>query len=220
MRQTLALQARLDAEAEAQGQRAMAAQAGRDAAERKRVKQTKDRVRRCIEDAIRAETDGADTESLLLDLDERLDDPDILDELGLRPIGVIVAGICDDLGLKVDLRYFSDAELGFDMATMRPGMERGAGAAGVDGAQARDGAGRDGLSGDAGAWVAGGFSSASGADRPADTVGPPPAVPWPAFSAVGRAPPDGDGACQAVNSFEGSFCEGPPCATQGGSGEV
>ena len=215
VRQTLALQARLDSEA---GLQAVAARTGREAAERKRVKQTKDRVRGCVEDAIRAGADGGDAEALLLDLDERLDDPEIVDELGSRPIGVIVAGICDDLGVKVDLRYFSDAELGFDMATMRPGAVRGAGTAGVDGVEARDGAGRDGLSGDAGALVAGGFPCASGADRSADTGGPPPAVPWPAFSAVGRAPPEGDGACQAVNSFEGSFCEGPPCAMQGGSG--
>lgn len=118
VRQTLALEARLDAEGQAGA--VSAVQAGRAAAERKRVKQVKERIRRCVEDAIRAETDGSDTESLLLDLEERLEDPDIEDELGNRPIGVVVAGICADLRIEVDLSHFTDAELGVDTASMGP----------------------------------------------------------------------------------------------------
>ena len=201
VRQTLALQARLDAVADVQAQLAAAARAGRAAAERRRVKQMKDRVRGCVEEAIRAESDGGDAEALLLDLDERLDDPEIVDELGSRPIGAIVAGICDDLGVKVDLRYFSDAELGFDRAAMRPGADRAAETVGVDleeGVDARDEPGQDGVSRlggsfcDAGAGMTG-VEGISRPERTGDTGGPPPSVPWPAFAAVGRAPPDGDG---------------------------
>ncbi len=209
VRQTLALQAKLDAEAEVQVKQANAARAGREAAERKRVKQTKDRVRRCVEDAIRSGTDVGDAEALLLNLDERLDDPDIVDELGSRPIGVIIAGICGDLGVKVDLRYFTDAELGFDPAMMARGVGRGPGApepSRLEGVEAEDKPGQDGSFGDAGAVVAsaaGGFPYTAGAERSADTGGPPPAVPWPGFAAIGRPPPDGGGPTEATNSSEG-----------------
>ena len=125
VRQTVALEARLasDALAQSQGreQREAAAEARLAASERARVRKQKDRVRGLVEAAISAEAEGRDGENLRLDLDERLEDPDVEAELGWRPIGVIVAAICDDLGIKADLSHFTDAELGFDFAAMRPG---------------------------------------------------------------------------------------------------
>ncbi len=116
VRQTVALAARLTAEARERGRQDVLDEATRSAAERRRTKQKKERVRRLVEDAISADTDAGDAEGLRLDLDERLDDPEIEDELGRRPIGVVVLRICRDLGVDVDLRHFSDAELGFDIA--------------------------------------------------------------------------------------------------------
>ena len=126
VRQTVALEARLAADAQAREREGAVAQASRAAAERKRLKQQKERVRRLVEDAISADADAGDGEGLRLDLDERLEDPDIEDELGRGPIGVVVLGICKDLGVEFDLRHFSDAELGFDI----PSAERGGAAGG------------------------------------------------------------------------------------------
>ena len=123
VRQTVALEARLASDAlervQGRAQREAAAEARLAASERTRVRRQKDRVRGLVEAAISAEAEGRDGENLRLDLDERLEDPDVEAELGWRPIGVIVAAICDDLGIKVDLSHFTDAELGFDFAAMR-----------------------------------------------------------------------------------------------------
>jgi hypothetical protein len=125
VRQTLALEARLDADAEAQALQVSAAQKSREAARLREAKKQKDRVRRHVEGAIAANDDGRDAEALELELDERLEDPDYEDELGGRPIGVIVAGICGALGVKVDLRHFTDAEL--DYRFTPPGRRADAG---------------------------------------------------------------------------------------------
>jgi hypothetical protein len=122
VRQTLALEARLDAEAEAQARQVSSAQKSREAARLREARKQKDRVRRYVEEAIAANDDGRDAEGLELELDERLEDPDYEDELGERPIGVIVAGICGALGVKVDLRHFTDAEL--DYRFTRPDFRR------------------------------------------------------------------------------------------------
>ena len=116
VRQTVALAARLTAEARERGRQDVLDEAVRSAAERRRTKQKTERIRKLVEDAIASEADTGDAEGLRLDLDERLDDPEIEDELGRRPIGVVVLRICRDLGVDVDLRHFSDAELGFDIA--------------------------------------------------------------------------------------------------------
>ncbi len=117
VRQTVALEARLAADAEnTRAQRGAAAEGRLVAAERVRSKQQKDRVRRLVEGMIVSEAEGHRAENLRLDLDERLEDPDIEAELGWRPIGVIVAAICEDLGIKADLRQFTDAELGMDLS--------------------------------------------------------------------------------------------------------
>ena len=114
VRQTVALEARLAGEAQAQAATVPASQA---AAGRKRSRRIKERVRVLAEEAIGAEANGHEAENLRLDLAERLDDPDIEAELGRRPIGVIFAAICRDLGITPDLSGFTDAELGFEIKT-------------------------------------------------------------------------------------------------------
>ena len=114
VRQTVALEARLAGEAQAQAATVPASQA---AAGRKRSRRIKERVRVLAEEAIGAEADGHEVENMRLDLAERLDDPDIEAELGRRPIGVIFAAICRDLGITPDLSGFTDAELGFEIKT-------------------------------------------------------------------------------------------------------
>ena len=131
VRQTVALEARLASDVEARAAVGTAAQASRAAAEHKRTRQLKDQVRRLAEEAIGAEADGHEAENLRYDLDERLEDPAIEAELGWRPIGVIFAGICRDLGITPDLSHFTDSELGFDAPAMDlPG--RSAAKAGLD----------------------------------------------------------------------------------------
>ena len=148
VRQTVALEARLDADARALEQQGAAARASREAAQRARVQQQKMRVKRLVEEAISGatgrEADPDDAESLRLDLDERLEDPDIEAELGWRPIGVIFAGICEDLGIKADLSHFTDAELGFDIRPGRMGGVAAGGDALAGGVAGRAGPGHDG----------------------------------------------------------------------------
>ena len=65
---------------------------------------------RAVEDAIdraafRAAPAPLDTDSLHAELHERLDSPDLDDELGTRPVAEIVAEICRDLGLTEPLPF-------------------------------------------------------------------------------------------------------------------
>ena len=58
------------------------------------------RILRDVEDAIhRSERKGADKEFLTAELHERLDAPDLLEDVGNRPMGEIIADICRDLGV-------------------------------------------------------------------------------------------------------------------------
>ena len=57
------------------------------------------RVIRAVEDAIQREADEGDSESLHAEFLDRLDGPDLEDDLGDRPVGEIIADICHDLGL-------------------------------------------------------------------------------------------------------------------------
>ena len=75
----------------------------------------KDQVKRIVEASIKANAGPRDTENLLRDLYERLEDPDIEAELGSRPIGEIVAGICRDLGITADPSRNAGAGLGFGL---------------------------------------------------------------------------------------------------------
>jgi hypothetical protein len=79
----------------------------------------KAKVRLKVEEAIASLADPSDAEDLLRDLNERLDDPEYGDEMSVRPVGMAFALICGALGLEVDLKKYSDAELGFDTEAMR-----------------------------------------------------------------------------------------------------
>ncbi len=57
------------------------------------------RVIRDVEDAIQRTAQGADAESLHAELADRLDAPDLDDDLATRPVADIIADICRDLGL-------------------------------------------------------------------------------------------------------------------------
>jgi hypothetical protein len=173
VRQTLALEARLDEEAAVEVVRVSQAQKSREAARRREVRKQKERVRRHVDDAIAANDDGRDAEGLRLELDERLEDPDYEDELGGRPIGVIVAGICGALGVEVDLGHFTDAELDFHFPA--PGVGREAGPSAEAGGSI-----------DAGGAAAGGMAIANDTgDPPADRA----PTRW--LARPGRSPPGG-----------------------------
>jgi hypothetical protein len=99
IRQTLALKAKL---AEMRQKRATASETEmrqRQAAEA-RQHWRKTRVERAVAETIAAAP--SDRENLLSDLYERLLDPDIEADLAEGSIGEMVAGICDDLGIKPD----------------------------------------------------------------------------------------------------------------------
>ncbi len=55
---------------------------------------------RAVEDTIQRRTDGAEAEALHAELRERLDDPDLDDDLDQQPIADIIASICRDLGIE------------------------------------------------------------------------------------------------------------------------
>ena len=57
------------------------------------------RVIREVEDAIQRARDDRDAGPLHAELRERLDDPDLDDEIAVRPVGDIIADICRDLGI-------------------------------------------------------------------------------------------------------------------------
>jgi len=112
VRQTIALRLRLEADALARQLRGAAEPAAREAGASRTRERRKTRVKRLVEAAIEADAgrraDPGDSERLLLDLHERLDDPDIAAELANRPIGEIVAGICRDLGITRDCSRWPD----------------------------------------------------------------------------------------------------------------
>ena len=185
VRQTVALEARLASDAKEQAQRGIAAEASRAAMQRARGRQQKARVRRVVEEAIASEATGHEAENMRFDLDERLEDPDIEAELGWRPIGVIVAAICADLGIAADLSGFSDAELGFDIPPVRPqrrliGDGGGRSGADIGGVAFAGGEGLD-VSCDPDAANAGG--------SPGESRGDLVQTAWPASGRAGRDPP-------------------------------
>ena len=100
IRQTVALEAKLDADHETRAERAQAAQSVRDADARKiRATRQRKHVRGLVHCAIKDTADPNEVENLCFDSREHLadlDDTDFED----RPIADIVAGICRDLGLN------------------------------------------------------------------------------------------------------------------------
>ena len=119
VRQTLALEAKVAAGGFASAQPASRGVAGPDGVWRIWDGKMKARVRKKVEAAIASDAEAGDAENLLRDLNERLDDPEYGDEMSDRPIGLIVSLICSALGVEVDLKHFSDAEMGFDTAAMK-----------------------------------------------------------------------------------------------------
>src|ERR1700712_1138519 len=119
VRQTVALEAKVAAGGFDSVQPVARSAARSDPAARARARPVKERGRRPVEEAIAFEAEGDETEDLLRDLHERLDDPAFEDEFDGQPIGIIVASICAALGVQANLKAFSDAELGFTPESMR-----------------------------------------------------------------------------------------------------
>ncbi len=136
VRQSLALAAKLDVDAEtrreqaAQAARAAAAaaRAQAQAAGRRTAADSEREIKReevveiitpLLEDAVDALKDPARAERLYDGLHERLDDPD--DTVGLmnQPLGVVVASICRDLGLDPDWEGWADEEWAKDEGEAR-----------------------------------------------------------------------------------------------------
>jgi hypothetical protein len=112
VRQTVALEARLaeDRQAETAAQLASRTQA--------RATRRRREVRAVVEQAIEADAAETDLEDLLLDLEERLvdyDDADFAD----RPIGELVARICRDLGVAPDWSLWEDEDWAVEEAVRR-----------------------------------------------------------------------------------------------------
>ena len=121
VRQTLALEARLEGEIAARVREARAIDEVRlIRATRAAVERRAKLVRRAVGQAIEAEACENDFESLFDHLDERLadreDDEDFLD----RPLGELVARICKDLGVTADLSLWEDEDWAIEAAAARP----------------------------------------------------------------------------------------------------
>jgi hypothetical protein len=101
VRQTLALKTKL-AEMREKPKAPIEKDVQEQEAEAARRRSRKAMVERAVTETIEAESGPSDRENLLSDLHERLLDPDIEADLTSRSIGELVAGICDDLGLKPD----------------------------------------------------------------------------------------------------------------------
>jgi hypothetical protein len=131
VRQSLALEAKLDGDAEA---RSAAVAAERAAAEKARqaagarrvpveVEERREQARRTLEEAIESavdpEEDPVETERLYDALNERLADAaDPIDDLN-RPLSVVVAGICRDLGLTPDWAAWAEEDWALEEAEAR-----------------------------------------------------------------------------------------------------
>jgi hypothetical protein len=119
IRQTVALEAKVAANGFATARPVAPGAARTDRVWRIWDGKMKARVRQKVEAAIASDAEAGDAEDLLRDLNERLDDPEYGDEMSDRPIGLVVSLICSALGIEVDLKHFSDAEMGFDTAAMK-----------------------------------------------------------------------------------------------------
>jgi hypothetical protein len=112
VRQTLALEARLEAEFLAGVRQAETAQQVRLSLEAYApISRRSDLVRRAVSQAIDADTvDGAQEEALLESLDEQLDEREDAADYLDRPISELVAAICRDLGVPCNHRLWEDED--------------------------------------------------------------------------------------------------------------
>ncbi len=101
VRQTLALKAKLS-ELAAKRNSAVAGDERKREADASRRRWRKVKLGRAVAETVKAEYSRSDTENLLTDLQERLDDPDIDVDLATRSIGEMVASVCDDLGIEIN----------------------------------------------------------------------------------------------------------------------
>jgi hypothetical protein len=130
VRQTLALEARLEGEREARVQEERAMRDRQSArATRSSVERRSRLVRRAVGQAIEADAEESDFEQLFDDLDERLADREDDDGFLDRPVGELVARICKDLGVAVDWSLWEDEDWALAEAAARakppPGLASG-----------------------------------------------------------------------------------------------
>ncbi len=104
IRQTLAFKAKL-AEMKAKSAEKRQSKERDQAIETSRLRAKKHQVARDVALMVKA---TAESENLLGDLHERLMDPDIEDELLTIRVGNVIIGLCDELGIPVELSVWQD----------------------------------------------------------------------------------------------------------------
>ena len=134
VRRTVALEAKLDidadariaqalAEREAQAAKAAAAEAGRQAAREARAGRRREKARDIVETAIQTQVDAdrepERVERLYDSLHERLDDPDDTADIADRPLSLVAAEICRALDLEYDIALWAEEDWALDEAEAR-----------------------------------------------------------------------------------------------------
>ena len=104
VRQTIALEARLEQDCQDRDQQAEADRTAR------RARARKAEIRRIVEQAIEADAHEDDVEHFLGELDERLQDDEDDADFADRPIGELVARICRHLGVTPDWSLWEDED--------------------------------------------------------------------------------------------------------------
>jgi hypothetical protein len=131
VRQTLALEARIEDDRRMREDRAAAAEIRRvSAIEWDHKDRRRTLVTRAVEQMIEteAETDENRAEDLLADLDERLEDGELDADLAQHPISEIIARICRDLGITPDWSLWANEPWAIEEAeTAAPGSPFAAG---------------------------------------------------------------------------------------------
>ena len=117
VRQTIALEARLDRELHEARKAEDAARADHARIATRTLARRRKHVRDVVQQALEADACGPELEALLADLDERLDDVDDDADFAELPIGRIVARICRQLGVVPDPALWEDAPRRTEAAT-------------------------------------------------------------------------------------------------------
>jgi hypothetical protein len=78
---------------------------------RRRLNGMKDEVRKHVERSIKTNAEPHLVEGLLLDMDERLDDPEVEADFGTQTIGHMVLDLCVELGVKPEMTRWPDEML-------------------------------------------------------------------------------------------------------------